>query len=308
MANFELNILGCGSATCTMRHMPSCQVLDIRDQLYMIDCGEGAQLQMRRMKLKFSRLNHIFISHLHGDHVFGLPGLISTMALLEKGGTLTVHIFKDGADQFSRLIDYFCRDMPFNVIFNVIERKEGIIFENNAIEVHSFPLFHRVPAVGFKFVEKPKLRHIKPEMTAFHEVPRYWLNRLREGEDFVKPDGSVIPNALLTSPPAPSLSYAYCSDTMRNDRVAQSVQGVDWLYHEATYDGSLAAKAKARGHSTSADAAHIAALAGAKNLIIGHFSSQYVDDRVLLNDALKSFPSVTLANEGLKIDLTSHSK
>ena len=304
MANFELNILGCGSATCTMRHMPSCQVLDIRDQLYMIDCGEGAQLQMRRMKLKFSRLSHIFISHLHGDHVFGLPGLISTMALLEKGGTLTVHIFKDGADQFARLFDYFCRDMPFDVAFNVIERKEGIIFENNAIEVHSFPLFHRVPAVGFKFVEKPKLRHINPEMTSFHEVPRYWMSRLREGEDYVKPDGSVIPNAILTSPPDPSVSYAYCSDTMRNDRVAQSVQGVDWLYHEATYDGSLATKAKARGHSTSADAAHIPRLAGAKNLIIGHFSSQYSDDRVLLNDALKSFPRVTLANEGLKIDLT----
>lgn len=303
MANFELNILGCGSATCTMRHMPSCQVLDIRDQLYMIDCGEGAQLQMRRMKLKFSRLNHIFISHLHGDHVFGLPGLISTMALLEKGGTLTVHIFKDGADQFGRLLDYFCREMPFEVKFNIIERKEGLIYENNAIEVHTFPLFHRVPAVGFKFVEKPKLRHINPEMTRYHEVPNYFMNSLRTGEDYVKPDGTVISNAMLTTPAEPSVSYAYCSDTMRNDRVAESVKGVDWLYHEATYDGSLAAKAKARGHSTSTDAAEIARLAGAKNLIIGHFSKQYTDDRVLLDDALRTFPNVMLANEGLKIDL-----
>ncbi len=303
MANFRLNILGCGSATCTLRHLPSCQVLDIRDSLYMIDCGEGAQLQMRRMRLKFSRLNHIFISHLHGDHVFGLPGLISTMALLQKGGTLTVHIFKDGAEQFGRLLDYFCRDMPFEVKFNIIGRSDDVVYENDAIEVRTFPLFHRVPAVGFKFTEKPKLRHIKPEMAEFHGVPHYAMSALRRGEDFVKPDGTVVANEILTSPADKCTSYAYCSDTVRNDRVAESVRGVEWLYHEATYDSAFAAKAVARGHSTSADAAEIAKLAGVKKLIIGHFSNQYVDDNILLDDARRVFPSTILANEGLQIDL-----
>ena len=158
--------------------------------------------------------------------------------------------------------------------------------------------------MGFKFVEKPKLRHINPEMTTYHEVPTYWLNRLRTGEDYVKPDGTIIPNARLTTAAEPSRSYAFCSDTTRNDRVAEAVRGIDWLYHEATYDGTLAAKAKARGHSTSTDAAEIAKLAGAGNLIIGHFSKQYTDDNVLLEDAKRTFPNVILANEGMKIDLS----
>lgn len=151
MTRFDLNILGCGSATSTLRHLPSCQILNIRDNLFMIDCGEGAQLEMRRMKLKFSRLNHIFISHLHGDHCFGLPGLLSTLALLGKTGTLTVHIFQDGADQFGRLLDYFCREMPYTLKFDIITTHRAIIYEDDAITVTTFPLRHRIPAVGFLF-------------------------------------------------------------------------------------------------------------------------------------------------------------
>lgn len=298
MAKFELNILGCGSATCTMRHVPSCQVLDIRDQLYMIDCGEGAQLQMRRMKLKFSRLNHIFISHLHGDHVFGLPGLLSTMALLEKGGTVVVHIFKDGAERFRQMIDYFCRERPYNLEFNIIGRSNEVIYENDAISVRTVPLFHRVPAVGFVFAEKPKRRHINGEMVQYHNVPKYAIESLRNGEDYVTPEGVVIPNECLTTAPDKCMSYAYCSDTMRNNRVAEAVAGVEWLYHEATYDSSCELKARNRGHSTAADAAEIAKLAGAKNLIIGHFSQQYKDDNILLEDAKRIFPNTYLANEG----------
>ena len=283
-----------------MRHMPSCQVLDIRDQLYMIDCGEGAQLQMRRMKLKFSRLNHIFISHLHGDHVFGLPGLISTMALLEKGGTLTVHIFKDGADQFGRLLDYFCREMPFEVKFNIIERKEGLIYENNAIEVHTFPLFHRVPAVGFKFVEKPKLRHINPEMTSYHEVPNYFMNSLRAGEDYVKPDGTVIPNARLTTDPSPSLSYAHISDTRYIPSIAEKIGPVDLLFHETTYLEESKSLAKKYFHSTAIQAATVARDAGAKALLTGHYSARYPDcEEKFKEEAETVFPNVILNREGL---------
>lgn len=303
MAKFELNILGCGSATCTMRHYPSCQVLDIRDHLYMIDCGEGAQMQMRRMKLKFSRLNHIFISHLHGDHIFGLPGLLSTMALLEKGGTVVVHIFKDGAQQMQSMLDYFCRDMPYKVEFNIIGRSNELIYENDAITVHTIPLFHRVPAVGFLFKEKPKQLHIDGEMIKYHNIPKYAINSLRQGADYVTEEGVVVPNSHLTRPSDPCMSYAYCSDTMKNDRVAEAVQGTEWLYHEATYDGSLALKARARGHSTAVEAAEIAKKAGVKNLIIGHFSQQYKDDTILLDDAKKIFPNTYLANEGAKFSM-----
>lgn len=269
----------------------------------MVDCGESAQLQMRRMQLKFSRLNHIFISHLHGDHVLGLPGLLSTMALLQRTGTVTVHIFKDGAELMQNILNYFCRDMPYNVEFNIISRANEVIYENDAITVRTVPLFHRVPCVGFLFTEKPKGRHINGEMAQYHNVPKYAMESLRRGEDFVTATGDVIPNSWLTTEPDPCVSYAYCSDTMRNNRVAEAVQGVDWLYHEATYDSSLEAKAKERGHSTAADAAEIARLAGAKNLIIGHFSKRYTDDNVLLEDAKRIFPNTFLANEGKRFKL-----
>ena len=172
MAQFQLNILGCGSATPTIRHNPTAQILDIRDNLFMIDCGEGAQLAMRRMKLKFSRLNHIFISHLHGDHCFGLLGLLSTMALHEKSGSVTVHIFEDGANLFNQQLKFFCREIPFDIKFNIIKPHHELILETNAITVETFPLYHRVPCVGFLFKEKPKLRHLKGDMIKFYTALR----------------------------------------------------------------------------------------------------------------------------------------
>lgn len=299
MAKFDVNILGCGSATCTLRHLPSSQVLNIRDNLYMVDCGEGSQLQLRRMRLKFSRLGHIFISHLHGDHVFGLPGLLSTMALLDRTGQVTVHTFREGAEQIQSILDYFCREMPYEVRYNIISPAGGeVIYENDAFSVTTVKLFHRIPTVGFIFREKPKLRHIVGDMAEYHAVPWYMMQRLREGEDFVKPDGSIVPNSILTTDPDPSVSYAYCSDTMYDERVAQAVEGVDWLYHEATYHSNEEHKAHSRGHSTAAEAARIALAAGVKNLIIGHFSNQYTDDGLLLEDARRIFPSTHLANEG----------
>ena len=303
MTRLELNILGCGSATMTPRHQPSCQVLNVRDNLMMIDCGEGAQLAVRRMKLKLMRMNHIFISHLHGDHCFGLPGLISTMALLNRTNSLTIHTFKDGAELFGQMLDYFCRERPFEVRFNVIDTHKRVIWEDDALTVTTFPLVHRVPAVGFLFQEKPKLRHINSHETLRLGVPHYAMNALRQGEDWITPEGITIPNDQLTTPADPAISYAYCSDTKFSKRVIKHVEGVDWLYHEATYDESLRIKAHKRYHSTALEAATVAREAGVKQLILGHFSKRYLDESPLLQEAQSIFPATRLANEGLTIDL-----
>ena len=303
MTKLELNILGCGSATMTPRHQPSCQVLNVRDNLMMIDCGEGAQLAMRRMGIKPMRLNHIFISHLPGDHCFGLPGLVSTLALLNRTNSLTIHTFKDGVEILQRTLDYFCRERPFEVRYNVIDTHKRVIWEDDAITVTTIPLVHRVPAVGFLFREKPKLRHIIGEEAARLGVPHYAMKALRQGEDWQSPEGIIIPNDRLTSPADPAISYAYCSDTKFSRRVIKHVEGVDWLYHEATYDDSLRIKAHKRYHSTSLEAATVAREAGVKQLILGHFSKRYTDETPLLDEARTIFPDTRLANEGLVIDL-----
>ncbi len=304
MAKFQINILGCGSATPTARHQPSCQVIDFRDRLFMIDCGEGAQLQFRRMGLKFSRLRHIFISHLHGDHLFGLPGLLSTMDLHQVEGTVTVHIFPDGARLLKEWMDFFCRSEEMKIEYDIITPgRRGIIYEDHALTVEAFPLYHRTECSGFIFREKPKPRHINGEMVKFYNVPTFMYPRIKEGEDFTTPDGTVVPNRRLTTDSDPAMSYAYCSDTAMNPRVAEAVKGVDTIYHEATYDDSLAATARERGHSTAREAATIAAMADARRLIIGHYSKRYNSEQILLDQAREAFPDVTLANEGLKIDL-----
>ena len=303
MTAFDLNILGCGSATSTLRHLPSCQILNVRGHLMMIDCGEGAQLEMRRMHLKFSRLNHIFISHLHGDHCFGLLGLISTMALQGKGGTLTVHIFKEGAELFGRMLDFFCRERPFELKFNIIDTRKAVIYEDDAITVTSFPVNHRVPCVGFLFREKPKQRHINADACKQHDVPQHAMNSLRLGKDYVTPQGVVIPNTELTTDADPSISYAFCSDTKYSKRVIKAVQGVDWIYHEATYGDENLKNAVKRYHSTARHAAVVAREAGVRRLIIGHYSNRYLDETVLLRQAQEEFPATMLAMEGMTIDL-----
>ena len=212
MAKFQVNILGCGSATPSARHQQSCQVVDFRDKLFMIDCGEGAQSGFRRMGLKFSRLSHIFISHLHGDHVFGLPGLLSTMSLHDIQGTVTIHIFREGAELLKSWMDFFNRQCSFNIVYDIIEPGERrVIYEDSGLTVETFPLYHRLPCSGFIFREKPKLRHLRGDMVKFLSIPISLLQGIKEGADYVKPDGIVIPNDRLTTPPDPSVSYAYCS-------------------------------------------------------------------------------------------------
>ena len=304
MDTLELNILGCGSATSTLEHLPSCQVLNVRGHLMMIDCGEGAQLEMHRCHLKFSRLKNIFISHLHGDHCFGLLGLLSTMALHNIGGTITVHIFKEGAELFGNMLDFFCRDRSYDLQFNIIDTRSAVIYEDNAITVSTFPVTHRVPCVGFLFREKPKLRHINSWACQMHEVPQHAMNSLRHGKDFVTADGLVIPNSELTTEAYPAISYAYCSDTKYSKRVINAVKGVDWIYHEATYGDDNLKNATKRYHSTARQAGMVAREAGAKRLILGHYSSRYEDLTQLQREAKEEFPNTIVANEGMKIVLS----
>ncbi len=304
MSQLSLNILGCGSASPSPRHYPSSQVLDVRGNLHMIDCGEGSQLQLMKQRLKYSRLHNIFISHLHGDHCLGVPGLLSTMALHDVGGVVTLHTFADGAKMLGDIVNFFCRERSYDLQFNLVDPDiPGIVYEDKAITVESFPLYHRVPCVGYIFRERPKSRHLIGDMVKFYNIPHYLLPLIKEGADYTTPDGKVVPNARLTTDATPSLSYAYCSDTKFDLRVAEAVQGVDILYHEATYADRDEYKAADRGHSTAAQAAMIAREAGVKTLIIGHFSKSYSDENEHLAQAQAIFPNTILAREGLHLPL-----
>lgn len=305
MAKFQVNILGCGSATPSARHQPSCQVVDFRDKLFMIDCGEGSQSQFRRLGLKFSRLGHIFISHLHGDHFFGLPGLLCTLSLHQVEGRLTLHMFREGIELLRPWMDYFNRQSSYEIVYEEIPHGfDGIIYEDSGLTVEAFPLSHRIACTGFLFREKPKLRHLRGDMIKFFNIPVAALQSIKEGADYVMADGTVIANERLTTPADPSMSYAYCSDTMYMPSLAERLRGVDVIYHEATYHSSLEATAVERGHSTAAQAARTALDAGAARLIIGHFSKRYVHgEQPLLEEASAIFPHTVLANEGLRIPL-----
>ncbi|MDE6339216.1 MAG: MBL fold metallo-hydrolase, partial [Muribaculaceae bacterium] len=234
MSTFTIHTLGCGSAKPTLRHQPSSTVINYRGNLFMVDCGEGAQHAFQRHHLKFSRLGHIFLTHLHGDHVLGLPGLISSLALGGAGGKIVIHTFAEGKKILSTIFDFFARDLPFEVVFNVIKPEEAVILDTPSLSVRTIPLNHRVTTVGFIFEEKSKPRHIRRDMIDFHQVPFSAINRIKAGEDFVKPDGTVIPNAMLTTDPTPPLSYAHISAKSYMPDIAQKIGQVYLLFHETT--------------------------------------------------------------------------
>lgn len=305
MSYFNITILGCGSATPTTRHNPSAQAVRYRNKLMLVDCAEGTQLQMRRYGLSFAKISDIFISHLHGDHFLGLPGLLSTMALHSVEGTVTVHTFAEGADLLRHAMAIFCREHTFNIEYDIIDPENpGVVYEDSNLVVTAFPLYHRVPCVGYLFRERPKLPHIDGEAVKYHGVPHYMINTIKAGADFVREDGTVIPNSWLVKGTDRSASYAYCSDTTFDPRVAEAVRGVDVLYHEATYNDALAHKAAPRGHSTAREAGRLASMAGAGELVLGHYSKQILDERKLVAEASEEFHGpVIAANEGLQIDI-----
>jgi len=297
--NRRLIILGAGSALPTHNYFPTSQILELRDKQYMIDCGEGTQIRMRQMGLKINRLGHIFISHLHGDHCFGLIGLISSFGMLNRTADLYVHGPAGITSLFEPQMKFFCEYLPFNVFFVEFNpARHEIIFEDRSVIVKTIPMKHRVPCAGFLFEEKPRDRHILREMIDFYQIPHALIPKIKQGSDFVSAEGDIISNNLLTTLSAPTVRYAYCSDTSYSEKIIPLIAGVDLLYHEATFANSEKVRARETMHSTAAEAATIALKAGVKKLLLGHFSARYYNNlQILLDEARKIFHTAELAED-----------
>ncbi|MBQ6694058.1 MAG: ribonuclease Z [Bacteroidaceae bacterium] len=299
MEKFEVHILGCGSALPTTRHNASSQVVRIGNKQFMIDCGEGTQLQLRKSHLHFSFINHIFISHLHGDHCFGLIGMISTFGLLGRNAPLHIYAHPMLQKIIQPQMDFFCKELPYHIEFhNIDPTQHKTIYEDKSITVETLPQKHRIPCCGFLFKEKPKKRHIIGEMMEYYNIPTYLRQGIKDGDDFTTTDGQIIPNDRLTRNADPSRSYAYCSDTLPCPENKIYLNEINLLYHEATFAESEKGRAAETYHSTALQAAEIALEAKVHKLIIGHFSSRYTDDNILLDEAKELFPNTELAYEG----------
>lgn len=304
MSQFSIKILGCGSATPTLHHHPTSQVLQIREKLFMVDCGEGTQLQMRRYKVNFSRLSHIFISHLHGDHCFGLIGLISTLDLLGRTGDIFIHSEPSLIKILRPQIDFFAPHLSFKVHFETFNPKESnTIYDDRSLTVKTIPLQHRIPCCGFLFEEKPTLAHIIPEVVNFYQIPVKEIPLIKAGADYLCPNGEVVPNKRLTRPAQTPRRYAYCSDTAYSESIIPLIEKVDLLFHEATFKHEDIIRAEHTFHSTTKQAALIAQKADVKQLMIGHYSARYKQPEELRKEAEEIFPNTILANEGLEVNL-----
>lgn len=299
---FELTILGCGSATPTLRHVATAQILDHDGHLFLIDCGEGTQLQLRKYKVKFLKINHIFISHNHGDHCLGLPGLLSSFHLLGRTKEIDIYCQKGLKEAVEFQLSISHSKLRFPINWNILDpQSHNKIYEDQKLTVHSFPLKHRVPCCGFRFSEKPKPRNIKPELIEKYQIPVARVRQIKAGLDYTLADGSVIKNETLTKKPHPSLSYAFCSDTAYDSRTAEYVNEVDLLYHESTFLEEDAERAKHTFHSTAAHAAQVAKEAQVGKLLIGHYSARYRQEEKFKKQATQVFKNVELADEGLVI-------
>ena len=287
----------------TLHHPPS-QLIDLNEKLFMIDCGEGTQLQMRKYKVRMSKLHSLFISHLHGDHIFGLPGLLSTLSLLGRTADLTIYAHKEIDFLLNPLLRYLGNHMSFKInLFPLNPSAEELLLENRTMKVTSFPLKHRIDANGFLFEQKESPRHIKREMIDLYHIPVKRIQEIKNGADYLTPDGTLILNEHLTHPGHPARRYAYCSDTAYAPEIVPYIQGVDLLYHEATFAESELVRAEETFHSTARQAAQIAATASVKKLMIGHYSSRYSEIGTLLKEAVAVFPTTELAVEGKIVSL-----
>lgn len=303
-SRFELTILGTSSATPTSKRFPTAQVLNVSERLFLIDCGEGAQIQLRRYHVRFQRINHIFISHLHGDHFFGLMGLISSLHLLGRQKKLCIYSPKGLREIAELQLNYTGTVLSYEIEWVELDtEKAQIIYEDSQVIVQTIILHHRIPCCGFLFREKEKPLSLIKEKLQEYEVPVVMYHQLKRGENITLEDGRTILNTELTRERAKPRSYAYCSDTRYNLKVAEAVKEVDLLYHEATFLHALVDRAEKTAHSTALEAGRIAATAKVGKLLIGHYSVRYNDLDPLLTEARSEFPETHLSEEGMTLSV-----
>jgi ribonuclease Z len=297
----KVTILGCNGALPAYGRFPTCQLLDVGEELFLIDCGEGAQIKMQEYKVRSNRVNHVLISHLHGDHFFGLIGWLNSQALL--GREKELHIYAN--EKLKAIIDIQMQyHFPFEIHYhNLVENESAVLFDTEKYEVISFPVLHSVPTHGFRITVKRNKRIMISDAVRQHEIPQYYYKKLTLGFDYEKPNGEIIKNRLLTMDGKPNLVYAYCADTGFTESYVSFIKGADLIYHEATYCEAQIDKATERHHCTAIQAATIAKLAIVKQLIIGHFSSKYKDTSLHLVEAKTVFEYVKLAQEGLEVEV-----
>jgi len=297
--SFSVRILGSSSALPTSERSSPAHLLNANEHFFLIDCGEGTQIQLRKFRVRFGKINHVFISHLHGDHVFGLFGFISSLNLM--GRERSLHIY--GPDLLEDMIldhmKYFQSELSFEVIIHRINPgHSATIYQDDRITVQTIPLTHRIPTCGFLFREKPGEYNILKEKVLQYNIPVRDIVKIKQGEDYTDNEGRRIPNKELTIPPFRQRSYAYCSDTAYDDTIIRYIKGVDLLFHEATFSGDDVKLAESTTHTTSVQAAEIAKKAGAKKLLLGHFSSRYKNIKLLEEEARKVFPDTFAVNDG----------
>ena len=296
---FELLILGSSAATPTANRNPTAQLLNIAERFFLIDCGEGTQMQMRKYKARFQSVNHIFISHLHGDHFYGLPGFLASMHLLGRKNELTIYGPKELEEIINLLHKYSDTylNYPLKFVYTQNTSKQ-LIFEDEKVEVYSFPLRHRIATTGYLFKEKPLFRNIDKYKLEKLNVSFSEIHKLKQGLDAIDNNGNVIKNNELTLDPIKQRSYAFCSDTKFFEELSNEIKDVDLLYHESTFLEEKADRAKQTFHSTAKQAAQMAVLANAQKLILGHFSARYGNLEEFLEEAKPIFPNTELATEG----------
>ncbi len=301
---FELLILGSSSAAPTSQRNPSSQILNIAERFFLIDCGEATQIQLRKYKAKFQKIDHIFISHLHGDHFLGLPGLLASMHLLGRKQDITIYGPKELKEIIDKINDAAETHFNYTIHWHFTDDKGfNLLFEDERTAVYSFPMKHRIFCTGFLFKEKPLMRNINKAHLNKYNVSVADIHKLRSGQDVINEDGVLIKNSDLTIDPPASRSFAYCSDTIYDETLAQYFEGANLLYHESTFLNDKAKRAAETYHSTAEQAAKVAAKAGVKMLILGHYSARYGDLEPFLTESAPFFENCVLASEGKIITL-----
>lgn len=304
MSDFKIHILGCGSALPTKRHLPTAQMLELRGKLYLLDCGEGTQRQIRSMGLCFEAITAIFLTHQHGDHIFGLPGLLASLSMLGRTRAMPIIGPRGTKALIQGIQSLFLDWIGFDLLVSEYDDRVGqIVFEDKSLTVHSVPLQHKLPCQGYLFREKVQARHIDRASCDFYQVPRSAYPQLLRGEDWQNGEGELISNERLTKQGKPARSYAFCTDTAYLPELHQLIKGVGTLYHESTFLDGDEERAKQTAHSTARQAASVARDAAVGQLLIGHYSARHNSTTPYLQQAREIFGNTIAVDEGMCIDL-----